>query len=143
MEAYAFNRSCSSQWKSIRLSQVVPFSGIHFFQWKLFLFVEEFPFSGEYFFKRKYHFQWKFLIEGFYFTAFVSFFLALILNFQRNFCFATLLKSHFGMGSPVNLLHIFRTPFLKNTSRQLLRTTTIFTLPRGNCSSTIIHKSNR
>ena len=29
---------------------------------------------------------------------------------------ATLLKSHFGMGVPVNLLHIFRTPFLKNTS---------------------------
>ena len=28
---------------------------------------------------------------------------------------ATLLKSHFGMGS-VNLLHIFRVPFLKNTS---------------------------
>ena len=30
-------------------------------------------------------------------------------------------KQHFGIGcSPVNLLHIFRTPFLKNTSGRLL-----------------------
>ena len=32
---------------------------------------------------------------------------------------ATLLNSHFGI-SPVNLLHIFKTPFLKNTSGWLL-----------------------
>ena len=44
--------------------------------------------------------------------------------------------------SPVNLLHIFRTLFLKNTSGQLLLTITILTLPRGNCSSTIILKNN-
>ena len=36
--------------------------------------------------------------------------------------FATLLKSHFGMGAPVNLLHISRTPFPTNTSGQLLLT---------------------
>ena len=35
-------------------------------------------------------------------------------------CFATLLKSHFVMGVPVNLLHIFRTPFPRNTSGWLL-----------------------
>ena len=35
-------------------------------------------------------------------------------------CFATLLKSHFSMGVPVNLLHIFKTLFLKNTSEWLL-----------------------
>ena len=37
-------------------------------------------------------------------------------------CFTTLLKLHFGMGvcSPVNLLHIFRTPFPKNISGWLL-----------------------
>ena len=34
-------------------------------------------------------------------------------------CFATLLKSQHGC-SPVNLRHIFRTPFLKNTSEGLL-----------------------
>ena len=34
---------------------------------------------------------------------------------------ATLLKSHFGMGVLLkNLLHIFRTPFLKSTSGRLL-----------------------
>ena len=32
----------------------------------------------------------------------------------------TLLKSHFGKFSPVNLLHIFRTTFLKNTFGLLL-----------------------
>ena len=33
----------------------------------------------------------------------------------------TLLKSHFGIGiSPVNLSHIFRTPFSRNTSEWLL-----------------------
>ena len=41
--------------------------------------------------------------------------------------------------SPVNLLHIFRTLFLRNTSGQLLLTITIFALPRSNCSSTVIH----
>ena len=35
-------------------------------------------------------------------------------------CKATLLKSHVGMGVPVDFLHIFRTPFLKNTSGWLL-----------------------
>ena len=36
---------------------------------------------------------------------------------------ATLLKSHFGMGaySPVNVLHIFRLLFIKNTSGWLLQ----------------------
>ena len=39
----------------------------------------------------------------------------------NNFAKATLLKSHFGMVcSPVDLLHIFRTSFLKNTSGGLL-----------------------
>ena len=33
---------------------------------------------------------------------------------------STLLKSHFSMGAPVNLMHIFRTCFLKNTSGWLL-----------------------
>ena len=33
---------------------------------------------------------------------------------------ATLLKLHFGMGVSVNLLHIFRTSFPKNTSGGLL-----------------------
>ena len=41
--------------------------------------------------------------------------------------------------SPVNLLHIFRTLLLRNTSGQLLLTITIFALPRSNCSSTVIH----
>ena len=41
-------------------------------------------------------------------------------GFQET-CKATLLKSHFGMrGSPVNLLHIFKTPFPKNTYGGLL-----------------------
>ena len=31
-----------------------------------------------------------------------------------------LLNLHFDMGAPVNLLHNFRTPFPRNTSRQLL-----------------------
>ena len=36
--------------------------------------------------------------------------------------FATLLKSHFGIGATVNLLHISKTPFPTNTSGQLLLT---------------------
>ena len=39
-------------------------------------------------------------------------------QFLQLFCFANLLKSHFGMGfSLVNLLDIFRNPFPKNTSK--------------------------
>ena len=37
---------------------------------------------------------------------------------ENTYCKATLLKSYFGMG--VNLLHIFRTPFPKNTYERLL-----------------------
>ena len=39
---------------------------------------------------------------------------------QKQLCFATLYKSHWDGCSPVNLLHIFRTTFPKNTSGWLL-----------------------
>ena len=41
---------------------------------------------------------------------------------KHNFSKATLLRSHFSMSvcSPVNLLHIFRTTFPKNSSGRLL-----------------------
>ena len=57
-------------------------------------------------------------------------------------CEATLLKSHFRIGVPVKLLHIFRTPFHKNTSGQLLlnrrRSSIIMTLSKWHTSKVLI-----
>ena len=46
-------------------------------------------------------------------------------KFTGFFCKKTLLKSHFGMSFPVNLQHIFRITFYKNTSGWLLLKSTI------------------
>ena len=57
------SRSHFLQWKSQPF-----FSGNDFFFWACFILVESIPLN------ENYHFQWKFLIEGFYFTAFVDYF---------------------------------------------------------------------